>query len=611
MVISNKILKNTTAEDLQRAILNSATYESFRIARHIEKSADTALGLGQLYEKYSHVIAPEDLVKISAVVSNVHKVTVGFEDGRAYTSKPDDYFPGGIADITKFDPRTRPWFKQGRAGSGLALTDVFFTLQGEPMLGAIYPVEQGTLLVDIRLNHLHALLQDMNVVDGAVGIITDSKGMVLASTAAFASVQEKITSLAATASIAADVFSNEYTFHSLNIAGKGTALVSKKINLVAGESWYLIIAVDTATVFAHVDAAALELNSLALIITVISILFLIFVLNYLYKPVLALKIMVQKLANGDGDLTSRIAVKSNDDLGAIAQGINDFIENLQTMMLEVQLLTTQLSAGVDVFRAKEEESSAILKEHLSETDQVVTAMQELSYTAKLVADHATKTVNFTKEANAVAEESKGTIVSAQESLQTLTDEVELATENVTNLSRETQDITSILSVIGGIADQTNLLALNAAIEAARAGEQGRGFAVVADEVRALANKTQQSTSEIATALSTLKEGSSSVVIAIERTGVTSQEAVSEAQAVAISLGDLTVHVAQINDLSVLISTSADEQNTVIQEISNNMARIHAMVDDLKEKEQAMHDETGHIEVINAQLVAIVDKFKLS
>ena len=175
---------------------------------------------------------------------------------------------------------------------------------------------------------------------------------------------------------------------------------------------------------------------------------------------------------------------------------------------------------------------------------------------------------------------------------------------------ETQDIASILSVIGGIAEQTNLLALNAAIEAARAGEQGRGFAVVADEVRALAGKTQQSTRQIETALSMLKEGANSVVVAIKQTGNTSQNVVSSAQAVASNLGELTNYVSQINNLSVQISTSAHEQNTVIQELTCNMSRIHSLADGLSTKGQSMCAETASIEAINKQLVAIVNEFKL-
>lgn len=609
-IVSNKILKSTTSQDLKNSILNSATYESYRIAGHVEKSGKTAENFSIQFKKYINIIAPQDMVYQASRIAQVHKVTAGFEDGRAYSSKPDDYFPGGIADPQKFDPRTRPWFKQGRVAKSLELTDVFFTKRGDPMLGAIHPVDKGVILVDVRLNHLHDLLEGMQVVEGAVGVITDGSGTVLASTAEFAPVRKKLIDLDLFSSFLNNIFSQDVTFNTISIAGEEHILVSKEISLVANKKWYLLIAVDTETAFEPVSSATWQLNTLAFGISAISIVILLIVLNKLYQPVLELKSTVEKLAGGEGDLTNRLAVKSKDDLGDIATGINTFINNLQLMMLEVQSMTTQLSHGVDVFRVQEEQTDSILHAQQSETDQVVTAMEELSCSAKLVAENAANTVNFTQEADAVADMSKGTIISAQKSLTSLVDEVELATSNVNNMNNETQDITSILSVIGGIAEQTNLLALNAAIEAARAGEQGRGFAVVADEVRALAGRTQQSTSEIETALSTLKGGANSVVLSIERTESTSQNAVSEAEAVATNLGELTHFVTQINELSVQISTSADEQNTVIQEISQNMTRIHSMVDELSRKGQSMRAETENIENINGQLVSIVHKFKL-
>nr|QXF14445.1 methyl-accepting chemotaxis protein PctC [uncultured bacterium] len=612
IMVSNQILKKTTAEDLEPSMLVSATYESLGIARHVERSAETAQALALSYPKYVDEVATEKLMALSAKVANVHKVTAGFADGRAFSSKSDDIFIQGIADINKYDPRTRPWFKLGRKSTALTLSDVFFTVKHKvPMLGAVHPIKDGVLLVDIRLNHLKGLLENMNVVEGTVGVITDGKGMILASTADFATVRENIKSLALTSSMASNILNNDHTFNIMDIDGNENAFLSKRVNLVANENWYLIIAVKTELAYTQVNEAAWQLNILALVIAIISALVLLFVLNHLYRPVLELKNTVQKLADGEGDLTSRLVVDSDDDLGDIAKGINAFIENLQSMMLEVRNMTNKLSNGVNVLKTQGSDSAHILKEHYSETAQVVTAMGELNGSAKLVSDHAEETVTFINEANTIADQSKNTIERAQQSLQTLVNEVDSATENVTTMSKETQGIASILSVIGGIADQTNLLALNAAIEAARAGEQGRGFAVVADEVRALAGKTQDSTSEVENALDKLNTGANAVVTAIERTAGTSQSAVAEAEGVATNLGDLTRYVTQINDISIKISTSAHDQSKVIQEIDRAMTSIHHMVESLNRQGQNVRTETDSIEEINQQLVSIVDRFKLN
>lgn len=610
--VSNQILIRTATEDLKSSVLHSATYESYRIAEHVQKSAATVQGLANLYSKYNYDSAHEKLMELSAVVGSVHKVTAGFEDGRSYASKIDGNFPGGVGDLTKYDPRTRPWFKSGRASNGLTLSDVFFTTTSqEPMLGALHPVDQGVLLVDIRLNHLHGFLKEMKIAEGATGIITDGKGMILASTAEYAPIQKNIHTLPELSDITSAIFADEYTFHSIESNNKEQLLVSKRITLVTGVTWYLMISVDTDIAFANVNAASWKLNSLAFVIACLSIIVLTIVLNNQYKPVLELKATIQKLAEGEGDLTRQLEVTTQDDLGAIARNINTFTNNLRTMMLEVQTMTNKLSEGVNALRSQESQTTVILSDQLNETDQVVTAMEQLSVSAVRVAEHAANTVQFTKEADLVADKSKATLLSTQKSLQTLSSEVEQSTQNVTTMSNETQDISSILSIIGSIAEQTNLLALNAAIEAARAGEQGRGFAVVADEVRALAGRTQQSTSEIEVALGTLQEGANAVVIAIERTAGTSQNAVDEAKVVATNLGELTGYVTQINELSLKISTSAQEQNTVVEEIRSNMSRIHDMVEKLNSNGICMQAETENIDTIKTQLDTIVSKFKLT
>jgi len=441
-------------------------------------------------------------------------------------------------------------------------------------------------------------------------LIVDQNGMVLASTSAVANTQDNINEIGELSVFANNMFNKVSMVEEISLNNTDSLMVSTRVELEGSKPWYLMVAVSKDVAFASVNEASWQLFILVSMLTVFFIVILIVLLNRIYRPVIALKELAANLSSGDGDLTQRLTVSSQDDLGQIAGSINSFIGNLQLMMLDVKNVSARLSEGVTVLKTHSDESAAILDKHQQETDQVVTAVEELSVTAEMVAENAQDTAMFTQEANSSGETSKETIVHAQQSLERLAEEVEGATVNVANMSQETQDIGSILNVIGAIADQTNLLALNAAIEAARAGEQGRGFAVVADEVRALAGRTQASTGEIEKALDKLQQESVSVVGSIDSTRQTSQKTVSEAAAVADSLETMTSFVEKINDLSTQIASSAQEQNAVIREISQNMSRIHTMVQELSSTGSSVNQETNHIHDVNNQLSGIVNRFKL-
>jgi methyl-accepting chemotaxis protein len=207
---------------------------------------------------------------------------------------------------------------------------------------------------------------------------------------------------------------------------------------------------------------------------------LILLLNYLYRPILELKEMILSLSSGNGDLTHQLVVRSNDDLGMIAAGINKFISNLREMMLEVEAASVVMSDGLNSVKHSVTENSRLLNQHAVETEQVVTAVAEMSATAESVAQNAATAATYTRKTNQEALASKVVVNDAVTSMGSLIHEVDAMAASIQTMNNDTQNINAILKVIGDISEQTNLLALNAAIEAARAGEQGRGFAVVAD-----------------------------------------------------------------------------------------------------------------------------------
>ncbi|WP_410524900.1 methyl-accepting chemotaxis protein [Pseudomonas sp. DTU_2021_1001937_2_SI_NGA_ILE_001] len=279
-------------------------------------------------------------------------------------------------------------------------------------------------------------------------------------------------------------------------------------------------------------------------------------------------------------------------------------------MGEVGDATQRINSGIRQLHGQAQQTSSILGRHAAETDQAVTAITEMSATSDSVSRSASDTADLTRAANGQAEHSRLTVQQASNSVLALVEQVDDATLKVKAMETDAERINQVLGVIGEIAGQTNLLALNAAIEAARAGEQGRGFAVVADEVRALAGRTQQSTAEINEMLGRLQQGVSSAVSAMEVTKASCQSTADKTRQVTAGLDEMSGSVARISDLSTQIATAAEQQSAVAGEINQNMVAVRHMVEELVTSGTRTAEGTTAVQQSNEQLIALVGRFKV-
>ncbi len=380
---------------------------------------------------------------------------------------------------------------------------------------------------------------------------------------------------------------------------------------VGGKQWQLNGYIDKGYIQSNTDRLNGAITIALLIAAAIIIPLSIVLINIAFRPIVSLREVITDLANGSGDLTHRLNVETKDDLGKIADGINKFIENLQHMMLEVSSSSKQISDEISLLEGQADSNQNLLKAHSAEMEMAVTSITEMSSTADSVAESAATAAKQTQATNSEAEQSKVVVQQAVDNVTALVDEVEHTSETILSMTRDTEQIAVVLDVIGEIAEQTNLLALNAAIEAARAGEQGRGFAVVADEVRALAGRTRQSTSEISEMLAKLRVGSEAVVTSMESTKTSCQQTAETTSHVMNSLDLMSDSVVEINDLAAQIATSAEEQSSVTEEINRNMTAIQGMIETLNTNGNETARSTHQLTGTNGQLVGIVDKFKLS
>ncbi|MFM5740863.1 methyl-accepting chemotaxis protein [Aeromonas veronii] len=331
--------------------------------------------------------------------------------------------------------------------------------------------------------------------------------------------------------------------------------------------------------------------------------------NRVTKPLADAVLALNDIANGDGDLTQRLKVQSEDEIGQLASAFNRFVERIQSVVSQVGETSNHLFSAVDKLHHLSEHYDHQMQGHSRETDQVVTAVTEMSSTAQEVAASASNAATATSDAARESDAARGVVSGAINSINRLVGEVHTASGVIEQLAQETAKIGSVVEVIRGIAEQTNLLALNAAIEAARAGEQGRGFAVVADEVRSLAGRTQQSTKEINEMLQRLQGGVKQAVEVMQASEDRSQETVQEASHIASSLDSMVMAVSTINDMNIQIATAAEEQHAVSEEINKNLVAIQQIVSELTSAAVESNSTTRDLASTGDKLRKLVSQFR--
>jgi methyl-accepting chemotaxis protein len=327
-----------------------------------------------------------------------------------------------------------------------------------------------------------------------------------------------------------------------------------------------------------------------------------------FKPVeQAIKTMEQ-ISNGD--LSMEITSDSDDEVGRLLQAMEAMVSSLKDMMGRLLSMSEHLDHSSTDMRQQADESKDGVDMQLLETEQVATAMNEMSATVNEVAQNAASAAQSAAEANTDSLEGKKVVSSAISSIHALHEDIQTSANAIRKLQQETTEIGGVLDVIRGIAEQTNLLALNAAIEAARAGEQGRGFAVVADEVRTLAGRTQQSTEDINIMIERLQQGANTTVDSMQHSLDEVQKSVDTIVQTGESLEKITASVTQINDMNLQIASAAEEQSSVAEEINRNVVKINEVAEDSAQRVGKTAAASDKLTSLTQDLSELIGRFKL-
>ncbi|CAG8873644.1 Methyl-accepting chemotaxis protein McpP [Pseudomonas fluorescens] len=332
--------------------------------------------------------------------------------------------------------------------------------------------------------------------------------------------------------------------------------------------------------------------------------------NTILRPLHLMKANLDDIAAGEGDLTRRLTITSQDELGELAGSFNRFVDKIHGLVRQITEMTSQLTGLVNQVSDQANRSDQAMERQRHETDQVATAINQMSAAAQEVAKSAQSAAVAAQQTDEEGQAAKRVVAGSIEKIHALVDDIRSSGVSLDSLQKDVSSIVSVLGVIRSIAEQTNLLALNAAIEAARAGEAGRGFAVVADEVRALASRTQISTQEIQGMIDRLQAGTRSAVEAMRRSSEAGDGTSAQANEAGASLDAMAQLIATINSMNAQIASAAEEQTAVAEEINRSVHQIAVAVDSVADETQLGAQTTRSLADLGQRLGSLVGQFRI-
>ncbi len=566
------LLKSKTENDLKAAIKEISASVTSNISDWLNGKSDVVLSMA--------ISVTDNLVTTNIESSNLIRILkqadrtgqfkntfVGIEQTRELII--DDL---SIKLPEGYDPTTRPWYQLATRDGETNFTEPYIDAnENYLVISVATPIIKNNKVVavvgaDLQLTDIVNIVNKVDYLDLGYAFLVTEQGKILSHPDKQLANKELTDIFNTNPILSPDLLT-------LQVEQKDTLVSFHKIEGIDSVDWYIGVVLDKEKAYASLSSIRSQSVSDSVVGVRTTILVMSFVLNLLMRPIRKLSLTIKDIARGKGDLTQRLNVESQDEIGQLSEYFNEFMEKIQHSIRDVKSSAEILNQNINMVNQVVVSTHALLEEQNALTANVSTSIKRLDESSNDISKNANQASRITSETHKTSDESRGALKANIENVQQLSKKVNSSGELIKDLGGHTENIGNILNVIRGISDQTNLLALNAAIEAARAGEQGRGFAVVADEVRQLAHRAADSTSEIQELISNLQHVVDSVGGAMEESTKQSSLCHSTAEQLGDKMGSIMNAIDEIDHENLSVASETEKQSQMISEMNTEISLL--------------------------------------
>ncbi|MDI2591634.1 methyl-accepting chemotaxis protein [Pseudomonas sp. N3-W] len=547
--------------------------------------------------------AVASLLEQKALTSTFMASYLGDATGH-FSIRPDAKMPDG------FDPRVRPWYKGAESSSTATLTEPYIdAATGQTIISIATASKKngqsvGVVGGDLSLQTLIDTLSARDISGMGYAFLVSADGKILVHP------DKSMVMKSLSEAYPKDTPRIGKGFSEVEVDGKTRIVSFTPIKGLPTVNWYIGLSVDKEKSFAMLS----EFRTSAVIATIIAVAIIMALLGMLIRiliqPLHVMTRAMEDIADGEGDLTKRLTIQNQDEFGMLGTAFNRFVERIHTSIREVSSATGQVNEVALRVVAASNSSMFNSDQQASRTSSVAAAINELGAAAQEIARNAAQASNQASDARSLAEDGQQVVDRSIKAMNQLSSMLSASSSNIESLNSKTVNIGQILEVITSISQQTNLLALNAAIEAARAGEAGRGFAVVADEVRNLAHRTQESAQQVQTMIEELQVGARESVSTMSDSQRHSQDSVEIANLAGERLNSVTLRIGEIDGMNQSVATATEEQTAVVESINVDITEINTLNQEGVENLQSTLRACADLEQQAARLQQLVGSFRI-